>query len=98
MDTVSLTERAMALRVQARRLDTLALSTEQLDVARVYEAYRHLAADVHFQIVRDYWVQRYLLQPVTTEQAMGQQNFVVQLLAEMRAAGAPERLPEGVTL
>ena len=93
----SLTERAVARQVQARQIEAQARQAEALDVARVQAAYRHLAQNADFLVVRQYWIARYLLQPITTEQQMGQHNAIVQILADMRSAGAAERLPEGET-
>jgi hypothetical protein len=90
---VTLTERALARQVQARQLEIQARQVETLEVARVQAAYRHLGENEDFLVVRTYWIERYLLAPITTEQEMGQHNFVVQMLAEMRAAGVAERRP-----
>jgi hypothetical protein len=86
----SLTERAMARQVQGQRLAALATAQEKLEVARVHAAYRQLVANVHFQVLRDYWMHRYMLQPILTEEDRGRHNFLVQMLAEMREAGAHE--------
>jgi hypothetical protein len=93
----SFTERALARQVQARQIEAQARQQEALEVARVMAAYRHLAQNADFLLLRQYWIERYLLQPITTEQQMGQHNAIVQILADMRSAGAVEHLREGET-
>ena len=98
----TLAQRALARQVQARQVEHQARQVEALEVARVQAAYRQLGQNEDFLVVRRYWIERYLLQPIPTTdgmaQAVGQHNFVVQMLAEMRAAGAAERGPAGETL
>ena len=97
MDT-TLTARAHARQVQSRQIEIQSQQMERLEVARVQAAYRHLAQDTDFLTLRRYWIERYLLQPIPLGEGMaaavGQHNFLVQMLAEMRGAGAVEHLPE----
>jgi hypothetical protein len=94
----TLTARAHARQVQGRQIEVLARQQEALEVARVQAAYRHLVQDTDFLTLRQYWIERYLLQPIPLGEGMaaavGQHNFLVQMLAEMRGAGAVEHLPE----
>jgi hypothetical protein len=94
----TLAARAHARQVQARQIELQARQLEQLEVLRVQAAYRHLAQDTNFMTLRQYWIERYLLQPIPLGEGMaaavGQHNFLIQVLAEMRGAGAVEHLPE----
>jgi hypothetical protein len=76
--------------LQALRIRAVNRDRQAVEVARVYAAYRHLQENVHFNIILDYWIDRLMLRPLTSEQAVGQHNFLVQILEDLaNAQGTP---------